>query len=334
MGQYQVALSGEPFRNEDGSDRQSEIRICKVGEAVRLERDHGNAHDSECVRVWSARGVQIGNVRHGAGFSVSKAIDTEEEVSATIDSIGLGEGDWLSVVLTIATQSSGFFKKPTRDLSLANAAVGSAGRNEETGEPDLNETSPLSDPPAISIPVESSKQFIRENGCFFTFIGVFCLLFLTIATIPTDTPEQLKAKAAAAKVEAAKDADAAKLPAATAKADLDAASSSEKSVNAPSDENVQVGWQMRSRETMDHSLKDGDSAKYEGVRAYRFSAGGAVGYAFCGNVNAKNSFGGYGGFERFIATPGIVKLESQTTSFAKDWAEYCAPGSEGSHISW
>lgn len=55
-------------------------------------------------------------------------------------------------------------------------------------------------------------------------------------------------------------------------------------------------------------LKDPDSAKFRGVKiaiaAYDIE-GTKSAYAICGEYNAKNSFGGYGGFEGFVVENNI-----------------------------
>jgi hypothetical protein len=51
------------------------------------------------------------------------------------------------------------------------------------------------------------------------------------------------------------------------------------------------------REAMQERLKDADSAKFRNVR---FGSGDNKG-TICGDVNAKNSFGAYGGFVSFMA---------------------------------
>jgi hypothetical protein len=47
-------------------------------------------------------------------------------------------------------------------------------------------------------------------------------------------------------------------------------------------------------------LRDGASARYQNVYVGR-KQNGTLGPALCGQVNAKNGFGGYAGYERFIA---------------------------------
>ena len=46
----------------------------------------------------------------------------------------------------------------------------------------------------------------------------------------------------------------------------------------------------------------------------------------CGEVNSKNSFGGYTGFKRFIASPTIVAVEGENMDsgeFQKAWEQVC-----------
>lgn len=61
------------------------------------------------------------------------------------------------------------------------------------------------------------------------------------------------------------------------------------------------------REAMQSDLKDSDSAKFRSVRYLPGDAGGL--WQMCGEVNAKNSFGGYVGFTRFY---GLVVKNSKS----------------------
>ena len=70
----------------------------------------------------------------------------------------------------------------------------------------------------------------------------------------------------------------------------------------PAHENAQavIGIQQKVQDV----LKDPDSAKFRGVRFYPKSGAG------CGEVNAKNSMGGYIGFSSFVAPKnGPVQFE-------------------------
>lgn len=53
-------IVGESFRNEDGSNRQAEIRRFRTGHAVQLRREPHNRFDPMAVGVFSNQGVQIG----------------------------------------------------------------------------------------------------------------------------------------------------------------------------------------------------------------------------------------------------------------------------------
>lgn len=119
MGTYPIAIVGESFANDDGSSRQNEIARCRVGEPVELERDPGNPHDSLCVRVLSARGVQIGNIGRVDAW-IAERIDAGRQVSATIQSIGKGERGLLGVVLSVDT---GGGKQDYHDAEPLGSAV-------------------------------------------------------------------------------------------------------------------------------------------------------------------------------------------------------------------
>lgn len=82
-----------------------------------------------------------------------------------------------------------------------------------------------------------------------------------------------------------------------------------------------VAWMDRGMQMVRSALKDGDSAKFRGVF---FSDEGSVPTA-CGEVNAKNSFGGYGGFQRFLSAGSreLTLLEEQVSDFDVVWTKFC-----------
>lgn len=72
--------------------------------------------------------------------------------------------------------------------------------------------------------------------------------------------------------------------------------------------------QTDSRIALKSFLKDSDSAE---IRNHNGN---------CGEVNSKNSFGGYTGFKRFIASPTIVAVEGENMDsgeFQKAWEQVC-----------
>lgn len=100
--------------------------------------------------------------------------------------------------------------------------------------------------------------------------------------------------------------------------------SSSASSSEPSETEMMSRYQVMSKDKLKESLRDPSSAKYEDVAAHRVSSGGFV---FCGKVNAKNGFGGYTGFERFIASPVIVGTEGSIDGFETVWTEFCSSSS-------
>ncbi|MFK4003840.1 hypothetical protein [Qipengyuania sp. NPDC077563] len=79
-----------------------------------------------------------------------------------------------------------------------------------------------------------------------------------------------------------------------------------------------------SKYKVEERLRDPSSAVYRSVKIYEHpnSDGGVV---FCGEVNARNGFGGLAGFERFVAHPTNAALESMgPTEFQSGWNKFCA----------
>lgn len=66
-------------------------------------------------------------------------------------------------------------------------------------------------------------------------------------------------------------------------------------------------------EAVKEHLKDADSAKFRNQ------------YGMCGEVNAKNSFGAYTGYKKFMAIPGTVVMEDDDSSgmFQSEWEKNC-----------
>src|SRR5687768_13688427 len=57
---FYSTVAGASKRNEDGSDRQSIIRSCAIGETLHLIPDQLNAYSAHAIRVVRANGQQLG----------------------------------------------------------------------------------------------------------------------------------------------------------------------------------------------------------------------------------------------------------------------------------
>lgn len=71
-------------------------------------------------------------------------------------------------------------------------------------------------------------------------------------------------------------------------------------------------------------LKDPESAKFREERIYPGPAGGPS--TLCGEINARNSMGGYVGFRRFIAYGtafAIIEDEEGEITFHRAWKAMC-----------
>lgn len=74
-------------------------------------------------------------------------------------------------------------------------------------------------------------------------------------------------------------------------------------------------------------LKDPDTVKFQNTKLVNVTS---TEVALCGELNAKNSYGGYVGYVRFIATQGggssliYTHIESAGVPLDKQWKLYCA----------
>jgi hypothetical protein len=65
------------------------------------------------------------------------------------------------------------------------------------------------------------------------------------------------------------------------------------------------------QEAFQGTLKDADSAKF---RAIRYKMDAPEGWTMCGEVNAKNSYGGYAGFQPFYVM--VFKLAAEPVEYS------------------
>lgn len=73
--------------------------------------------------------------------------------------------------------------------------------------------------------------------------------------------------------------------------------------------NTPVKTLEKAKKAVLEGLKDPDSAKFNNVRLVKYLEGSVV----CGEINAKNSYGGYVGYRQFVGgidDASIIKIES------------------------
>lgn len=91
---------------------------------------------------------------------------------------------------------------------------------------------------------------------------------------------------------------------------------------AASDTGKEIAWNQLGEDAIRAKLKDPASAEFRNVKFYDGSGKPIT----CGEVNAKNGFGGYGGFERFISAGDVITvMESEMAKGEMDqtWAQFC-----------
>ena len=93
--------------------------------------------------------------------------------------------------------------------------------------------------------------------------------------------------------------------------------------NAPSGEVQELVWIEKGKDAIRNRMKDPGSSVFQNVFFSRTSDGAPV---TCGEVNGKNSFGGYSGFQRFVSagSPELSFLETEVADFSTLWDTMCA----------
>lgn len=83
-----------------------------------------------------------------------------------------------------------------------------------------------------------------------------------------------------------------------------------------------VAWIEEGKEAVRLKLKDPSSAEFRDVFFHKGSEGMPT---TCGEVNSKNSFGAYTGYQRFVSggTLPLTFLESETSGFDRVWRKLC-----------
>ena len=84
----------------------------------------------------------------------------------------------------------------------------------------------------------------------------------------------------------------------------------------------EFAWMELGKDMVREKLKDPDSARFRNVF---FNRGRDNVPIACGEVNARNSFGGYTGFERFLSAGSrdLTLLESEASDFGVQWSRFC-----------
>jgi|LGVE01.1.fsa_nt_gb hypothetical protein len=84
--------------------------------------------------------------------------------------------------------------------------------------------------------------------------------------------------------------------------------------------NLYAGWGYEgyAKNSLRDRLKDAESAKFKELDMFN-------GRIICGKVNAKNSYGGYSGYQMFIGngTIGFLESDMKYSEWVKVWNQTC-----------
>ncbi|MEO1496839.1 MAG: HIRAN domain-containing protein [Planctomycetota bacterium] len=113
---FYAKIAGVSHDNQDGSSRQSIIRLCEVGEQLRLDHDEGNEHDRFAVKLIRSTGEQVGYLPSDLARQVVQRSSTGTRYAAFIQDLTGGTPD-----------------KPTRGANLLLIAA-SPGTSDEAAQ--------------------------------------------------------------------------------------------------------------------------------------------------------------------------------------------------------
>jgi hypothetical protein len=147
----------------------------------------------------------------------------------------------------------------------------------------------------------------KNSGCALVLLGLL-LLFIVAAIVAPDAQSPTSTAPSAANTSS------------------DSAEPAGEPAESPADrETREMVWMERGKDAARSKLKDPDSAKFQNVYFHQGKDGVPL---TCGEINSKNSFGGYGGFQKFISAgqADLTFLQEQmdASEFAKVWNEMCA----------
>jgi len=96
------------------------------------------------------------------------------------------------------------------------------------------------------------------------------------------------------------------------------------SSTADGDSSKEAAWIEVGKDAVRSRLKDPQSAQFRNTFFNYATLEGKRIPVSCGQVNARNSFGGYTGFKRYVsAGEGLTFLESDVSDFENVWNTLC-----------
>lgn len=90
--------------------------------------------------------------------------------------------------------------------------------------------------------------------------------------------------------------------------------------SGPSDSTLDSRARVQAQNSVKSLLRDGDSAEFRNLRVMKSESGGRY---VCGEVNSRNAFGGYAGYQQFVSVGQMTFLQEQVSDFSEVWQEFC-----------
>ncbi len=95
-----------------------------------------------------------------------------------------------------------------------------------------------------------------------------------------------------------------------------------------------LSLKAKAEEKLRGILTDDHGVRYRDVHTKLSTLEGGGIVAFCGEENSRTPLGGYGGFQRFVASRSVAVTESQMepAEFAQAWNQFCENAVEGPQV--
>lgn len=95
-----------------------------------------------------------------------------------------------------------------------------------------------------------------------------------------------------------------------------------------------LGMKAEAEEKLRAILTDNHGVQFRDVRTKLSTLDGGGIVAFCGEENSRTPLGGYGGFQRFIASRSVALTQAQASplDFEQAWSQFCVNAVEGPQV--
>ncbi len=98
---FYTKIVGVTAKNADGVSRQTVIQTLRIGQKLHLQREPGNPHDPEAIRVITPKRVVVGYIHAKMANDLAPVIDAGYRFSVVVSSLTGGDADSFGVNIRV-----------------------------------------------------------------------------------------------------------------------------------------------------------------------------------------------------------------------------------------